>query len=334
MNLNMNHKPCRKLLLFALTIVLAGISCGYATEIQAPESFPDTDIVFTASYGIGFVNADGTDSEIIDFAVKLDGVRVPSQLVTIAKPAITRDNLKIVAMINNNRGYWYMSGPDLLMVWEVDEQPIPCSQWGSQNKPLLAVEENRIFIETDNGMALYNIDDCGTDAQPIKTYKNDIGVFSPNLQFIASVITDTLDLQKKTIVIKERESKREIAMIEGDFPAWSLNSKYLAYTGKDGIYVLDVTSKTQPIRVSGYINPAGAIHPTYQSIGYFTFAPEPAWSPDGKWLVYHRLVGEDDGMPIPDIYAIYKLNIETGEEIKIVDGGMYPYWKWPAVSTP
>ncbi|HXF90575.1 MAG TPA: hypothetical protein VNJ29_01440 [Candidatus Nitrosotenuis sp.] len=316
-----------------MMIALVSISCGYATEIQAPESFPDTEIIFTASYGIGFVNADGTDTEIIDFAVKLDGVRVPSQLVTIAKPAITRDNLKIVAMINNNHGYWYMDGPDLLIVWQVNEQPIPCSQWGSQNKPLLAVEENHIFIETDNGMALYNIDDCGTDAQPIKTYKNEIGVFSPNLQFIASVITDTLDLQKKTIVIKERESKREIAMFEGDFPAWSLNSKYLAYTGKDGIYVLDVTSKTQPIQVSGYINPAGAIHPTYQLIND-TPPPEPAWSPDGKWLVYHRLIREVKGMSLPDYYAIYKLNIETGEEIKIVDGGMYPYWKWPAVSTP
>jgi hypothetical protein len=329
MNLDMKNKLYRRLLLFVLVIVFVSISCGYATEIRAPESFPDTDIIFTTSYGLGFVNADGSNSQIIDFAIKMDGVRVPSQLVTIAKPAITRDNLKVVAMINNNHGYWYMDGPDLLMVWEVNEQPIPCSQWGRQNKPLLAVEKNQVFIETENGMAVYNIAGCGMDTQPIKIYKNESGVFSPNLQYIASVITEDFNSGKKVIIIKEIDSQTEIAKVEGDFPAWSLNSHYLAYTGRDGIYVLDLTPKNETLRVSTYMNPSGAIYPSYELLGDSNYPPEPAWSPDGEWLVYHRLVREVNGMSIPDYYAIFKLNIETGEEIKIIEGGMYPYWKWP-----
>ncbi|HMB23559.1 MAG TPA: hypothetical protein VKP08_12035 [Anaerolineales bacterium] len=56
---------------------------------------------------------------------------------------------------------------------------------------------------------------------------------------------------------------------------------------------------------------------------------EVAWSPDGKWLVYHKWVGTDYNTGTdPSSNAIYKLNIKTGEEIKILDGGIYPYWRW------
>lgn len=31
----------------------------------------------------------------------------------------------------------------------------------------------------------------------------------------------------------------------------------------------------------------------------------------------------------PTYDNVHKSNIETGEEIKILDGGMYPHWRWP-----
>jgi Tol biopolymer transport system component len=50
---------------------------------------------------------------------------------------------------------------------------------------------------------------------------------------------------------------------------------------------------------------------------------QPTWSPDSKWLVYHRCVRENP--PISDC-TIYKVNIETGIEVKLAEGGVFPSW--------
>jgi Tol biopolymer transport system component len=51
---------------------------------------------------------------------------------------------------------------------------------------------------------------------------------------------------------------------------------------------------------------------------------QPEWSPDSKWLVYHRCVGRTS--PISNC-TIYKVNIETGIEVKLAEGGMFPSWR-------
>ncbi|MBN1936423.1 MAG: hypothetical protein JW934_17285, partial [Anaerolineae bacterium] len=50
-----------------------------------------------------------------------------------------------------------------------------------------------------------------------------------------------------------------------------------------------------------------------------------SWSPDGNWVVYSKRVYRDGAYH----QDIYKLNIDTGEEIKLVENGLNPHWYWP-----
>ena len=52
----------------------------------------------------------------------------------------------------------------------------------------------------------------------------------------------------------------------------------------------------------------------------------PEWSPDGQWLVYHLWENKQ--------YNIHKLNLETGEDEVIFEGGLYPHWRWASESEP
>jgi Tol biopolymer transport system component len=54
-------------------------------------------------------------------------------------------------------------------------------------------------------------------------------------------------------------------------------------------------------------------------------APFPSWSPDGKWLVYHRCSKPE--CALIDDYDIYKVEIATGIEYKIIEHGVFPDWK-------
>lgn len=64
-----------------------------------------------------------------------------------------------------------------------------------------------------------------------------------------------------------------------------------------------------------------------------------SWSPDGKEIVYHRCVDEQECGVVGDpknlqTMGIYRLNLDTGEEELVTTGGIMPYWiDWGGVST-
>ena len=59
---------------------------------------------------------------------------------------------------------------------------------------------------------------------------------------------------------------------------------------------------------------------------------EATLSRDGQWLVYHvysrNLVAPDAGAWAGH-YSIFKVNVNTGETTKLLDGGYSPSWRWP-----
>jgi len=103
-------------------------------------------------------------------------------------------------------------------------------------------------------------------------------------------------------------------------PAFSPDGGWIAYTSNDGIYLIrpDGSENHQIIR--------------HTCINYSDWPPAASWSPDGEWIVYHlaqvcprysRDQSKDSN--------IYKYNIETGEEVLLVQGGLNPYWHWTDV---
>ena len=100
-------------------------------------------------------------------------------------------------------------------------------------------------------------------------------------------------------------------------PAFSPDGSWIAYTSNDGIYMIrpDGSENHQIIR--------------QEIINYSWWPPAASWSPDGEWIVYHLA-------QVSPFYSrdqskdsnIYKFNIETGEEVLLVQGGLNPYWHW------
>jgi len=136
----------------------------------------------------------------------------------------------------------------------------------------------------------------------------------------------------ETIVVIDPHTSDRRAIAQGISPAWSPDGQWLAYTALDGIYLIqrDGTGRRRLLDWSAYWPQPWA----WYRHGYY--GPEgwparPEWSPDGKWIVYHRLIGQAG---TEQRFAIFKLNVETGEEMKIVDSGINPHWRWNVVATP
>ncbi|MCL4527871.1 MAG: hypothetical protein M1282_00465 [Chloroflexi bacterium] len=292
---------------------------------SAPGKFPDANIVFNAGWKLGFINADGSGVTIIPFRLTTSSMEVWGQ------PRITGDN-KTLIVINS----LYPVGIGNIFVTHVGGNALNCSQWGTSSIQL-AGDQQHILIDTQQGLAEYLPSDCGTNRAPIKLYNGIYGVLSPNEQYSANIEWAGENPNQPMIVIREIGSDNSRKIGPGDFPAWSRDSQWLAYTGADGIYIINIKSNSEAKRVVALQNTdpdKGSKYPLYleDSSPSVYFPPMVSWSPDGQWLVYHlhRAEAGRDSRGDPSFYSLFKVNIITGEETKLIDGGLSPYWRWQA----
>jgi dipeptidyl aminopeptidase/acylaminoacyl peptidase len=117
------------------------------------------------------------------------------------------------------------------------------------------------------------------------------------------------------VVLVDRETKEQRIVGHGLAPAWSPDGEWLVFTGADGIYI--VHKDGSQLRLM--LETAASANPDDWGL-WSDDMPIAAWSADGQWLVYHRIVS--------DIPIIYKMNVATGEEIEITRGAAYPNWRW------
>jgi hypothetical protein len=123
------------------------------------------------------------------------------------------------------------------------------------------------------------------------------------------------------LMLRDINTGVEVQLAEGINPAWSPDGTKVAYIGLDGLYIIEINGDNNTPRK---IIDLESFYP-WSNGSPNDFATIPSWSPDGKWLVYHRCnttnlcsMGESQ---------IYKININDGNEIAIVQGGEYPSWK-------
>ncbi len=123
-------------------------------------------------------------------------------------------------------------------------------------------------------------------------------------------------------ILLRREGRGPNIRIES--PAVSPDGQWIAYTLVDGLYLIRPDGSDQH-----RLLPLDLIR--YDSMGpsWYDWAPAPSWSPDSRWLVYSRCTvpGTQSCDSIAEDYAIFKLNIETQEEVLLVEGGVNPYWR-------
>ncbi len=292
---------------------------------------------------MGFVNADGSALTYVTiYANSEDRYRYStlpvmmgdnSTLVFLLTPITTAHEPLVVGDYDPYVG----EGTGKLVVAEQGEFPIVCENWYS-GKPQLLGDELLVLNPVNKTLALYNPADCadGRNALPLMVYDPPVwqstadngkvettpqfGYISPNGQLMA------YRLSGRGIVIRDLSSNEETTIGEGNYPAWSHDSQWLSYVRHDGIYV---------VRAGG-IEKRRVVENTYtrsmisQHGKEYYIPPWPAWSPDGQWLIYHLYIDNPSASRPPEEIPIYKVNINTGEVIKIVDYGIFPSWRWPA----
>ncbi len=312
-------------------LALINSGCGITLfERQAtrlPDRLPDTDIIFNTEGGLGFVNADGETPAYIDFiANKTSTFGGPSLLIQ----ATTMENNQLLVGVE---------GPALFTA-RVGEFAVVCEQWRNEYN-YLSLNQNAFIVDQKEGLAVYDVQDCGTSNPPLKVYTGIHGVLSPDRQYVAEVTwtedlqTDTFPhIQKPSLAVHSLTENEDKLVLTGANPTWSLDSQWLAYTGADGIYVVRLAGDGKPQRVVEHHSLFTKVKmPLYDGNQLEILPPAVSWSPDGHWLVYHlhRADAPDrfNNLYQSD-YDIYKVNIDTGEEVRIVEHGINPYWRWPA----
>jgi hypothetical protein len=301
-----------------------GISFGTVQPTRLPDQLPGTDIIFDSEIGLGFVNADGTDPTYINFvANKTSSFGGPPLLIK----ATTAENNQLLIGVE---------GPSLFTA-RVGEFAVVCDEWRNEFNHL-SLNQNSFIVDQVEGLAVYNLQDCGTSNPPVKVYTGIHGVLSPDRQYVAEVIW-TVDqpeafypIKTPTLTVHSLDANVDKLVLTGAFPAWSRDGQWLAYTGADGIYVVGLAGDGKPQRAVEHHALFTKVNmPLYDANQLELIPPAVSWSPDGKWLVYHlhRADAPEHHRIYQSDYDIYKANVDTGEEVRIVEHGINPYWRWP-----
>jgi hypothetical protein len=312
---------------------MALLACSRSTP-SAPEAFPDTDIIFQVSTlwdewnsdreSLGFVNADGSD---LTYIGGWRGYHYPPVL-----PVITGDGSLVVFRVVDLPGH-----ASNLVLWPEGGPPVSCKVgMGTQRAALMGEQARAVtdLVGPGGRLAVVDLMACVTDpekqAESILTVgepdTTTEGAMAPSRRVLAYVEWNP-DERVDVIVLRDIDTGDDKRLHEGIAPAWSPDGQTIAFAWVDGIYTADVQGEDIR-RVVNYTSPGSSGHPLFHD----WWPPLPSWSPDGRWLVYHKCIlpaapATDCGSSIDD-YAIFKVNVETGEEIKILDGGLNPYWRW------
>ncbi|MBM3125766.1 MAG: hypothetical protein FJZ87_11960 [Chloroflexi bacterium] len=315
-----------------LTLLVLSIACSRSlsqssTATPLPftvaDAFPATDIVYRAASGLGFINADGSG-----------GTTIPFKLVYIDlftswdSPLIAGDGETLIVTDTN-----YPGNVGDIFVAHAGDIVVNCKWYGI---PRLAVDEHYVVLETFEGQEKYLLEDCGMGNPPEKVYPGVVGALSPDEQYSAEADRGEYGAYTEpNIVIHNLETGEKRIIGEGDFPVWSRDGHWLSYTGVDGIYIVQNIPNVEPRRLIALESPEpsiGALVYEYRPSSEY-FPPIGSWSPDGKWLVYHDYQENPNtflGVDVAPSYSIVKVNVETGETTKLLDGGLSPFWRWPA----
>lgn len=312
------------------TIVLAGIclllaiSCGHKPDPDpyrpgsAQDGFSQADIVYV-TLGLGFVNADGSGATSLPF-----WIRYTDFVSTWQSPRMTSDRKMIFVTHTAAPGYH-----GKIFAVQAGQEAVDCKWTGTMQ---VAADGSHILVDIGGAIHKYLPGDCGTGNPPEKVYSGVSGALSPDEQYVAYAREAAMGVNEPNLILRHIATGEESIVGVGNFPVWSRHGEWLAYTGPDGIYILTDSPNTEPRRLVALEGPDSE-DPVYQENRHVQYYPPiVSWSPDGQWLLYHVFNSSPVNTAVgawAQYYSIFKVDVETGETIKLLDGGHSPSWRWP-----
>ena len=324
----------KKRLLLLRLILLSMLSSLYvvACTDTLPGSFPDTDIVYQSKNykekTAGFSNADGSDNNKLSLEFYVNRPVWSTDGKTLYFLQVFGDNDYGTAGVSNERG-------GQISIWREGRGIKIC-----KNKYFRGVSSIEHFLPSFGGsealivnaiqqIMTYDLDRCKvrkifvdvTDDQYILLEGASLSSDGRYLVYTEGSITDIAS-PTYTIKIMDTDTRETIDIGEGINPAWYPDNTWIAYVKIDGIDIMAADS-SQNNRLIEY----DTRRDSTDGVKFATASPAPRWSPCGDWLVYHKCTNPEGICKYASDFSIFKVNVTTGEEIKILDGGVYPYWR-------
>jgi Tol biopolymer transport system component len=298
---------------------------------------PDLPIVFqrndfyTSQPELGFINEDGQDLSFRTVNTEVfPSIYSPVWIAknrTIAFRNIDRDILHTISEAGYLTGYgeiYHFSGvlspiensSDVIVV-SGDENAVKIQRINFSNsrdaETYLSIPRGKLKIMIGNHAL----------SQNFLVYLHDVILNSTTEDMISEIILLNVETQESQILASEKGNYYKTGFFA---PSISPNGKWVVYTASDGLYLINLERNSSHCIVKAKFNYPFSAGDTW--VNWRNLPPIPSWSPDSQWIVYHRCM-----LPLPTPcknvadFNIYKVNIETGEEILLVEGGLNPYWR-------
>jgi hypothetical protein len=324
----MSKKTYGLFLFFGLIIGLVVVACIFTASQDKPEALPfqenitipQADIDYQAIKRIanvdpsdnliGFVNADGSGNVLI----KLQSERP-------YRPVVSRewDGIFFAGSQGNPYNIEGSAGP----IYFLDKTGnyLTCGNiYFPYYFPVYGTKS--VLVDESDEIVLLDVSTCkimktlvsipSSDSQELRI-DNAVPSDSGN-KVIFSEWHSNGTTEWHTIHIVDIDSGNLKEILDGGFDAsLSPDEKKIAYVGDSGIYLAYSDGSDPRLLMPIAFND--------ETVNIY---PWPFWSPDGTMLIYHKCINTEC-YDLSD-FNIYTLNVNTGVEKKIVDGGLYPSW--------
>jgi hypothetical protein len=308
----------KKIYSLLLMIIMVSSACG--SDRVENIAIPKADIIYQAitmiddvkssNNLIGFVNADGSGS----VQIKLQYYRPYRPLVSKGQDGIFfgGDAGNPVGIYGSNGPIYYLDQNGKYQICQLYYNPFYFPVHGRSS--VLIVSQSRID--------LLDIETCRIVKNLVKVsvgfpWTKQLGSATPsdsgNKVIFDEIYNTTTPTFRRVIYIIDVDTAKMNEVLEGGFnPSLSPDEKNIAYVGDGGIYIANADGTNRKLLVTISFDP------------YVNIYPWPFWSPDGTTLVYHKC-NKKVCADVSD-FSIYKVNVNTGVEVKIVDNGLFPNW--------
>ena len=328
-----------KRLALYLSVLLLGllvlVGCNRPRRVT-DQPLPDRDIVFQTTLSlrardkrIGFIDADGSGLTFVAIT------HIDTSIQMSPRPFWTSDGQMVFFSDSLGGAFLGIRRDGLLRKYP---------QWMALAAPLEQPNLTILLAAIDDmldGIALFDLDagqithtfvvgegnhpSIGTSALSgsmlvYRRWWNPDPVTTPRLTVWEIVLLDIDTGEERVLARREGQDSEGIL----DRPAISPDGQWVVYTAAEGLRLVRPDGSDDHLLV-----PMDLVREDALGRRRDAAPPEAAWSPDSRWLVYHRCM-----LPSPKFcydsvqdHAIFKLNIETGEEVLLFEGGLNPYWR-------